>query len=121
TLEKARSGTARGGYAAEAVCPAVNEGGALVERRLRDGAAASGVQLDKVAIEPGPANEASALTPLHFSLTAVGENAAVVSFLQDLARKAPAVFVDQAAFRPAASVVNLNLKGRVLCWTVARQ
>lgn len=104
-------------YPKGAVCEGLNDAGfQKVRQGFEEAATAEGLQGIQI-IWGEPINAGARIGPLPLSLRVEGPYEKVASFMDRLARGAPAVFVDTADIVASGAGAQLSLSGKVFCWT----
>jgi len=118
TLLRRRGGTAD--YPAGAVCPGLSEAQLEpVRQRLRASLAGANLSVGKILVARSPTPSFEAITPVNVQFETKGAYEATLLMLDNLSRQTPLLYVDTVDLRSRTDSVNLQLSGRIYCWTAA--
>lgn len=118
TLMRRRGGTVD--YPAGAVCPGLSEAQLEpIRQRLRAAATGANLGLGKISVARPSTPSLEAITPIDVQFETNGAYEATLLMLDSLSRQTPLLYVDTVDLRSRTDSVNLQLSGRIYCWTAA--
>ncbi len=117
-LLRRRGGTAD--YPAGAVCPGLSEAQLEpIRQRLQAAVAAANLSAGKFSVTRASVPSLEAITSVEVRFETNGAYDATLLMLDNLSRQTPLLYVDTVDLRSRTDSVNLQLSGRIYCWTAA--
>ena len=117
-LLRRRGGTAD--YPAGAICPGLSPAQLEpVRQRLRASLAGANLSIGKISVARSSAPSFEAISPIAVQFETNGAYEATLLMLDNLSRQTPLLYVDTVDLRSRTDSVNLQLSGRIYCWTAA--
>lgn len=118
TLLRRRGGTTD--YPPGAICPGLSEVQLEpIRQQLRAAVAGAGLDPQKVSVARSAAPSLEAIAPVDVRLETNGAYGPTLLMLDALSRQTPLLYVDTVDLRSRTDTVNLQLSGRLYCWTAA--
>jgi len=118
TLLRRRGGTTD--YPPGAICPGLSEVQLEpIRQQLRAAVAGAGLDPQKVSVARSAAPSLEAIAPVDVRLETNGAYGPTLLMLDVLSRQTPLLYVDTVDLRSRTDTVNLQLSGRLYCWTAA--
>lgn len=118
TLLRRRGGNAD--YPAGSVCPGLTETQLEpIRKQLGMAITGSNLSLGKISVARSSTPSLEAITPIDVSFETNGAYEATLLMLDNLSRQTPLLYVDTVDLRSRTGSVNLQLSGRIYCWTAA--